>query len=606
MADSAPVEGAEEGAEPEIPPVEAGIRERVPMEYRAQVAGRCQRQFIQKGSSGDGNFRLDSQKWVEEWLKGTSEEPAFHQNGLRLIDVRIDWRVMSNSGVDEGFIRPVIAAGGWPLIPGSGIKGLFRRACSAEQQESWCGNRWGAEPQKPGLLRFHGAWPSDQSWRSGLLDVVHPQQEWQVGMNANHGDDRHPAYALVSLRKPHLVVALSSSDPDLPEAEWEAIETTLRRALEAGIGGRTSAGYGRSGPLPGPVLFACALGGQGCAPKLLDGTAEFRPLMFRAAIRGMALRLFGGITTEAQALKAVDQLFGGLGQGEAAQLGLLAMVYSQNSLELDQFGTGGQRQPVFRTSGLLQWRLQKTIPLEKAEQLKELIAVLCGLTMALAGFGRTWRRPDHRLFKSKYKTTPIGCHWQWLNPSQLPEGIHVQSGKDLEALLQRSRRVAQRWLGSEGGNLPTWREVMAPERMKVWVKVAESSADATVIHWFHEDSLKRSDLTGRVRDVRIDQLPTRVGSIWNRLLPIVGSQAALRGSTASATARPARRPTPGQQGPQAEHQAVYTPHGGPFLESVVVFPLRRPNGELTPESKAFLARLEKEGFTELDWSEAAH
>ncbi|MFN9428145.1 MAG: hypothetical protein ACK6CO_14395, partial [Cyanobacteriota bacterium] len=104
MADSAPVEGAEdgaeEGAEPEIPPVEAGIRERVPMEYRAQVAGRCQRQFIQKGSSGDANFRLDSQKWVEEWLKGASEEPAFHQNGLRLIDVQIDWRVMSNSGVD--------------------------------------------------------------------------------------------------------------------------------------------------------------------------------------------------------------------------------------------------------------------------------------------------------------------------------------------------------------------------------------------------------------------------------------------------------------------------------------------------------------------------
>jgi hypothetical protein len=48
---------------------------------------------------------------------------------------------------------------------------------------------------------------------------------------------------------------------------------------------------------------------------------------------------------------------------------------------------------------------------------------------------------------------------------------------------------------------------------------------------------------------------------------------------------------------------VYTPHGGPFLESVVVFPLRRPNGELTPESKAFLARLKKEGFTELDWSD---
>jgi CRISPR-associated protein Cmr6 len=279
------------------------------------------------------------------------------------------------------------------------------------------------------------------------------------------------------------------------------------------------------------------------------------------------------------------------------------MVYSQNSLELDPFGTGGQRQPVFRTSGLLQWQLQKTIPPERAEQLKELIAVLCGLTMALAGFGRTWRRPDHRLFKPTYKTTPIGCHWQWLNQDELPKGLHVQSGKDLEALLQRSRRVAKRWLGAEGGKLASWREVMAPGRMRVWVKVADGAAEATVVHWLHEPSLKRSDLTGRVRNSRIDALPTRVGSIWNRLLPIVGGQAALRGATASATARPARRPTPGQQGPQGESQAVYAPHGGPFLESVVVFPPRRPNGELTPESKAFVERLGQAGFTELDWSD---
>lgn len=573
------------------------------MEYRAQVKGRCQRQFIQKRPRGDDSFRLHSQQWIDEWIEGASRESLFHNDGLRLFDVRIDWRVISNSGVDEGFVRPVIAAGGWPVISGSSIKGLFRRACTVEQNEKWCGNRWGAEAQQPGLLRFHGAWPVDQNWRSGLLDVVHPQQNWQLGFDPDQGDGCHAAYAQVSLRQPHLVVALSSTRPELPKAEWKAIETTLRRALEAGIGGRTSAGYGRSGPLDGPVLFSCALGGQGCAPKLLDGTPEFRSIMFRAAIRGMACRLFGGITTDAQALKAVDDLFGGLGKSDAAKLGFLGMVYTQNTLKLDQYGNGGQRQPVFRTTGILKWYLQKKTTPEREKQLKELIAVLCGLTMALAGFGRTWRRPDHRIFKPSYKITPIGCHWQWLNPNELPEGIHVQSGQELAALLQRGRRLAKKWLNSEGGNLPHWREVMAPERMKVWVKIADSPADATVIHWFHAASLKRSDLAGRVRNGRIDTLPTRVGCIWNRLLPIVGGQTEMRGSIASATARPVRRLTPANQGPQGVNQAAYEPHGGPFLESVVVFPMRGRDGELTQGSNAFLKKLREAGFTELNWSD---
>lgn len=571
------------------------------MEYRAQVKGRCQRHFIQKRPRDDRNFRQHSEHWLAEWLSGVGSESPFAIHGLHLVEVWVDWRVLSNSGMDEGFIRPAIAAGGWPLIPGSSIKGLFRRACSSEQRQLWCGNRWGAEQQQPGLLRFHGAWPVDDSWRKGLLDVVHPQQNWQVGYEPDQSDGCHSAYVLVSLLKPHLQIGISSTGRELSEQEWADVDATLQRALASGIGGRTSTGYGRSQALGEPVLFSCVLGGQGSAPKLFDGTPEFRPIMFRSAIRGMALRLFGGVTSEARARKAVDQLFGGLRAGEAAQLGLLEMAYTHAMLQLDG--------PVFRTSGLLQWRVQRAFAAgESEEALRKLLAALHGLTMALAGFGRTWRRPDHRIFKPRYTRTPIGCHWQWLDSGALPEGIQVQSGRDLERLLREARGMARQWLGIHGSTpfvLPPWREVMAPERMMVWVREASSAADAKVIHWFHEPPLKRSDLTGRLRNKQIDDLPTRVGRIWNRLLPLDGGpQDPAQGSLASAMARPVRRSAPNTSAPHASRsQAVYEPHRGRFMESVVLFPIFSSDGSLSNESHDFVNRLETTGFIQVDWSD---
>ena len=583
------------------------------MEYRAQAKGRCQRQFIQQRPRGDNTFRQHSELWLSEWRTGAAPESLFSKEGLHFIDVRMDWRVISNSGVDEGFIRPVIGAGGWPLIPGSSIKGLFRRACTEEQRQKWCGNRWGADQQHPGLLRFHGAWPADGKWRNGLLDVVHPQQNWQVGSIPDDNSSGHSAYALVSLLKPHLQIGISSSR-ELTVEEWADVEATLHRALQAGMGGRTSTGYGRSQAFTEPVLFSCALGGQGSAPKLLDGTPEFRPIMFRSAIRGMALRLFGGVTSETFAKDAVDQLFGGLGAGEAAKLGLLEMAYTHSTLQVELFGSGNQSQPVFRTSGLLQWRLQRTFANgESEDMLRRLVAALHGLTMALAGFGRSWRRPDHRIFRPSYRKTPIGCHWQWLNPSALPKGIHVQSGRDLEVLLREARGLASQWLGITGStmpNLPPWREVMAPERMMVWVREAASADDAKVIHWFHEQPLKRSDLAGRLKNnSQLDSRPTRIGRIWNRLLPLEGGQAPAQGSIASAMARPVRRSAPAGATLQHGNQlhAFYEPHRGRFLETVVFFPIDKTdeNGEpvLTGESGWFVERLLNTGFTQLIWDD---
>ena len=402
---------------------------------------------------------------------------------LRVIEVQVDWRLISNSGVDEGTIRPVLGGKGWPILPGSGIKGLFRRACTADQAERWCGSPCKPGDLSPGILRFHGAWPVDSSWSTGLLDVAHPQQNWQVGFKG--GGESHSAFGVVSLLRPRLAIALSSTDSTLGEKEWQEIETTLRNALGRGLGGRTCVGYGTIGGTSGDVLLECRLEGQGPAAKLLDGTPEFRPAMFRAAIRGMALRLFGGVTDSLTAQQVVGRLFGSLSREEGQNVGLLATAYTDVWSELGMSGRGSWAQPVYATSGRLQWRLTRSCRRGENEALlAELLAVLHGLTMTLGGFGKGWRRPDHRIFHPSYAKTPIGCHWQWLEAEKLPTELIVGTPEEIGALLSRSSRLARRWLEAtqQKPNDPApWREVIHPDRMRIWARLARDTEDAEAI-----------------------------------------------------------------------------------------------------------------------------
>jgi CRISPR-associated protein Cmr6 len=570
------------------------------MEYRAQVEGRCQRQRIKEPRPKPEGWRSDILIWVDEWIKELDVQSPFSGDGLRILEAQIDWRVISNSGMDEGVIRPVIGAGGWPLIPGSGIKGLFRRACPTPRLQRWCGSPCAAGDLSPGILRFHGAWPADAGWMGGLLDVAHPQQNWQLGFN--NGRESHSAFGVVSLYKPKLQVALSCTDPAISEAEWQEIESTLRQALQQGVGGRTSVGYGSSGAISGDLIFQCGLVGWGTTAKLLDGSAEFRPTMFRAAIRGMALRLFGGLCDDVTARQVVGRLFGSLSREEGQNVGLLATAYTNANTELGSSGKGSWQQPTYATKGDLQWRLMRRCrPSESEALLTDLLAALHGLTMALGGFGKGWRRPDHSIFYTAYDKTPIGCHWQWQDAEQLPAWVHVQSSYALSELLQRARDLARRWLDdtdSRPGGPARWREVIHPQTMRIWTRRASDPDDAKAIRWFHQE-LKGTALGGGVKSDR----RLHVGRLWNRLLPLLGGSGAGAASSSARQARPAAKPfarpsatarPSAMARPGSARQAQPAPRGavsiaavhpGPFLETLVLFPEQR-------ESAAFIKQME--------------
>jgi CRISPR-associated protein Cmr6 len=515
----------------------------VPMEYRAQVQQRCQRQYFKDKVRSRGRTDTAVNHWINEWTAAAEHQFPFHHAGLRSIEVKIDWRLIANSGLDEGMIRPVIAAGGWPIIPGSSIKGLCRKACrhaglDSNKMMSWFGNT-----EQAGIIRFHGAWPADSSWKKGLLDLTHPQQDWQLGK----GRPSHSANVLVSLYKPTLLLCMSSRDPQINADTWGEIENTLRNALTLGIGGRTSAGYGHSGDdRSHDLIFSCCLEGRFPTPKLLDGRTEFRPIMFRAAIHGMALRLFAGLTSEKMAISAVDYLFGTLQSVDdrKPKEGLLALKFNPLSGSHSTEIVNGNEATAI--AGVLEWMTTRPIEDDEKEQLQDLLAGLHGLVISLAGFGRSWRRPDHQLFyhRNDNYSKLIGCHWQWREANHLHAWIDVSSLDGLQTLVRRSRSLARQWLQQikhlQDVPSPRWREVIHPDRMLIWCRKADSSKDARAIHWFHErpsanhqpwrnpdfrPALFRTDLAGRVFNRKIDHQQTLVGSIWNRMLPIIDEEA---------------------------------------------------------------------------------
>ena len=88
----------------------------VPKMFQAQVRGRCQLQYVATN---------DAERWVDEWVdKAYPDAPDFGTN-VQTRSSALSWRFVTNSGQDDGIIRPVIGAKGWLFYPGSSMKGVF-------------------------------------------------------------------------------------------------------------------------------------------------------------------------------------------------------------------------------------------------------------------------------------------------------------------------------------------------------------------------------------------------------------------------------------------------------------------------------------------------
>ncbi len=394
----------------------------VPLMFQAQTKGRSQLQYAAV---------QDSQKCVSQWTeKAYPDTPDLGENAsIQTKTYQIQWRFVTNGGQFEGIIFPALGAFGLPFYPGSSMKGAFCQACTEEQKQLYHLTK---DMDKPSLLRFHGGYPVND-WKKNLVDIVHPQQNFQVKDNADHG-----AYALVSLYKPKIKFGISSQ---LLDTNWQEVWEIWDKALGAGIGCRVSSGYGQTEKITGDVLYQAKLHGVGSASKLLDNKFEFRPNIFRAALRGHALRFFGGLN-QAKAEDIVDELFGGICSGKE-KVGLLGMAFVPDDPEW----RSADKEDAYDVTGNLIWRLSgKLEKPEDKESLIELVKKLTQFAMLLGGFGKSWRRADHRKFYPKYTKHLIGCHWEWMNDSD----NQVRTLDEAALLIQEVQEAAKKWMKKRG------------------------------------------------------------------------------------------------------------------------------------------------------------
>ncbi|MEH1932142.1 MAG: hypothetical protein V7L14_00075 [Nostoc sp.] len=483
----------------------------VPLMFQAPVTGRGQIQYIQHPEK--------SQRWVDEWVEAAATNSPQFRSNVKTKEYKITWRFVSNSGQDDDIIRPVIAAKGFPYYPGASMKGGFLRCCNPQEAQRYCGSQISSNETQPGILRFHGAYPKDDSWcDQPLIDVVHPQQDWQVKNSQSHS-----AFLQISLYKPTLIFGISSTIK-LEDSEWETIWNIWDKAIERGIGSRVSAGYGQPINHRETKLITVNLKGQGLASQLIDKSGEFRPNMFKAALRGHTLRLFSGMTDENTAEELTKELWGGFAGANGAIVGNLGIAFNPVNLELDEFIYNNNiRMPVYQLDvGTLHILCMGKFADEYKKELKTLITQILKFSMLLGGFGKSWRRIDHRRFFPEYlengNKPMIGCHWEFTNQSN-NYYFPVNNINHITNIIDGVQKAVNNWLILKGktasNQVNSWRESFHPQKVQVWGRIAQDEDDSLAVRWFHgnyqgSQSIKGSRLTGRMGNI---------GRIYHRMYP---------------------------------------------------------------------------------------
>ena len=492
--------------------------EQIPMMYRAQVSGRCSLQFA-------GNNE-DLEQWRDEWVypnSNNNNEPRYQHKEPTLgivgqtyrIKIEFPFRLFSNCGQDS-ILRPALGKNGIPFIPGSSIKGLFRRACTKQQAIKYCGD---TKQLVPGILRFHRAYPIgdwagtkqvsirrnrqvSSETRYRIVDVIHPQQTRQV-----EGGGSPKALASISFYQPTCIFELSCSNTDI---NWKEIEEILLKALQNGLGGKTSTGYGLGGHISSqpPSIPEYPLNirfnGFGVSPLLRSDEPEFRPNVFKATLRGHIKRLLGGVCNHEKVIKQVENKF----FGSSENPGIVNIFwevceenYNQNDLT-----------PTYNTEGILH------IDVPSREDLRFIEQVL-KFGFIMGGFGKSWRRVSHKKFYHNYPKLAqglhIGCHWECLNSSW----ANINTTKELNKFLDDLYELCKNRLGTKPPSAMNWREAWHPNRVAVYSKVVNTSQ---AVKLFHDDIFKTTPAIGGKNQG--DTRPKFFSSVWHRMLPVSNNQ----------------------------------------------------------------------------------
>jgi CRISPR-associated protein Cmr6 len=196
------------------------------------------------------------------------------------------------------------------------------------------------------------------------------------------------------------------------------------------------------------------------------------------------------------------------------------MAFHDTRLELGEFGQGSYAQPTYSVEGDLLWMLTRDLPDKQKQALTKLIEALTRFAMVFGGFGKSWRRADHRLVYPEYYDQGykplIGCHWEWSGKRSQIRDVRVRKLEKVGDFIEEVRQIAREWMELQSitpqpGNYANWREAWHPDNVQVWGRETDGIEDSEAVKWLHgpyreaipsagipEGSIYRSSVTGRM------------------------------------------------------------------------------------------------------------
>jgi CRISPR-associated protein Cmr6 len=260
---------------------------------------------------------------------------------------------------------------GFPIIPGSGLKGLVRAWATNERVDlrlihavfgpSADEIRQGV-PEQAGSIVFYDAIPA--AWPDLTVDIVNNHhRNYYDGQDApGDWESPVPVYFLTVKPGAKFVFALGKARADVPDTLLNQVCEWLQAALTwSGAGAKTNAGYGLFKALAGPVAqapkyrttFSATL--ELVTPAFLAGAmqdgsdCDLRPATLRGMLRWWWRTLHSGYLTSKKLLELEDLIFGSAAQGGALQIRVEAqsprqvMPYDKNQLVQNYPPTGDRK-----------------------------------------------------------------------------------------------------------------------------------------------------------------------------------------------------------------------------------------------------------------------
>ena len=363
--------------------------------------------------------KLEILQLAAEKAKGYKKRLEILTNRTKLIagakntfNVTSTWRIrVGGQRGPESMLLPAWDALGIPYIPSSTLRGVARdraiREFMAEGMDYQAATKaiapyFGSidsstqKEDRSGKVIFLDAYPIPSDSGALAVDLANNIWKWD-GDLPKYGAS---PFSFLSLVKPTLTIGIKPTQK-CDDETFDRVKAWLIAGLQAGIGSQVNSGYGElleAGAISSereilkkPIKFI--IKGQLIHGVKLPGEsvaqAEVRPIAFRAILRYWFRAFALGVLPASDVKELEAQLFGSI--NPKPSYGWVSVQIANG--KVDRSEPKASKDPYGLQSGTLVLRYSASAPVDRREQISQLLKTLTWLMFHLGGVGQGARRP---------------------------------------------------------------------------------------------------------------------------------------------------------------------------------------------------------------------